>query len=167
MKVKLTILIFLIGSVTSICGQTVSKNELREILQETLTKSREFVPNATNSWFYDNSENDYGTRDTLILNTARSYKRDYCQTIDWTFYEWNKFRLEVADYCNEPPTKLASKDEDYFQLLIKEIDGEINLLVQNQNGIQDKFEIIEFKENLAAESGSSQFDYTLKLKRIK
>ncbi|WP_156879235.1 hypothetical protein [Salinimicrobium xinjiangense] len=166
MQIKLTIIIFLF-SCTSTFGQEISKNELKKVLEETLSKSRDFVPNATNSWFYDNSENDYKTRDTLILNTARSHKRDYCQTIDWTFYKWNKFRLEVADYCNEPPTKLASKDEDNFQLLIKEMDGKINLLVQNQNGIQDKFEVVEFKKNSAAESDNSQFDYTLKLKRIK
>ncbi|PKD17283.1 hypothetical protein APR41_18595 [Salegentibacter salinarum] len=162
MKVQLVIAVFLFGCLTSIFGQTISKNELKEILQETLIKSRDFVPNATNSWIYDNSEKDYETKDTLILNTARSLKRDYCQTINWTFYKWNKFQLEVADYCNEPPTKLASKDKDYFQLLIKETDGKIHLMFQNQNNIQDKFEIIELVENLPLENDSSQFAYTLK-----
>ncbi len=166
MKIKL-ITITLIFTSVSIFGQSVSKSELQNMLKETLTKSRNYVSDATNSWFYDNSSNDYKTQDTLTFYTARSYKRDYCKIINWTFYKWNNFRLEFADYCNEPPTKLASNDNDYYEFLIEETDENIFVSLKNINGIQDKFEIIELTENEPIDSGNDQFDYTIKLKRIK
>jgi hypothetical protein len=166
MKIKL-ITITLIFTSISIFGQSVSKSELKSILKETLAKSRNYVPDATNSWFYDNSANDYETQDTLTFNTARSYKRDYCKIINWTFYKWNNFRLEFADYCSEPPTKLASKNNDYYEFLIEENEENIFVLLKNINGIQEKLEIIELTENEPIDIGSDQFDYSIKLKRIK
>ncbi|RAJ17364.1 hypothetical protein LX77_03886 [Gelidibacter algens] len=167
MKRKLIALILLFGCSSSIFGQAISKNELNTVLKETLAKSRNFVSDATNSWYYDNSENDYDRKDTITLKTARSFKRDYCNIINWTFYEWNHFRLEVADYCNEPPTKLASKNEDYFELLIDETDDKTILLLKNINGVQDQFEIVESLKNTPIDNGNDQFNYTIKLRRIK
>ncbi|MEM6685193.1 MAG: hypothetical protein AAF617_05300 [Bacteroidota bacterium] len=139
---------------------------MKKILNETLAKSRNYVSNATNSWFYDNTENNYKTQDTLVFNTARSFKREYCKIINWTFYEWNKFRLEFADYCNEPPKKLVSKNEDYYGFIITESDGNTYISLKNTNGIQEKFKILELSKNKPIESGNDQFDYTIKLQRI-
>ena len=166
MKIKLITIILIFTTISSF-GQSVSKSELEKILKETLAKSRNYVSDATNSWFYDNTENDYQTQDTLIFNTARSFKRDYCKIINWTFYDWNNFRLEFADYCNEPPTKLASNDNDYYEFIIEETDENIFVILKNINGIQNKFKIIELTENETIDSGNDQFDYTIKMKRIK
>lgn len=166
MKIKLTT-ITLIFTCISIFGQSVSKNELQNMLKETLTKSQNYVSDATNSWFYDNSSNDYETQDILTFNTARSYKRDYCKIINWTFYKWNNFLLEFADYCNEPPTKLVSNDNDYYEFIIEETDENIFVLLKNINGIQDKFKIVELTENSTVDNANEQFNYTIKLKRIK
>ncbi len=166
MKIKL-ITIILIFTTASSFGQSVSKSELKKMLRETLAKSRNYVSDANNSWFYDNTENDYETQDTLTFNTARSFKRDYCKIINWTFYEWNKFRLEFADYCNEPPMKLASKNKDYYEFIITESDENIFVSLKNINGIQEKFKMVELKKNEPIDSGNDQFDYTIKLIRIK
>ena len=166
MKIKLITVTLIFTSLSSF-GQSVSKSELKKMLKETLAKSRNYVSDATNSWFYDNTKNDYEKRDTLTLNTARNYKRDYCKIINWTFYEWNKFRLEFADYCNEPPTKLASKNEDYYEFIITESDENIFVSLKNLNGIQEKFKIVELKKNEPIDSGYDQFDYTIKLIRTK
>ena len=166
MKIKLITIILIFTSLSSF-GQSVSKSELKKMLKETLAKSRNNVSEATNSWFYDNTKNDYEKRDTLTFNTARSFKRDYCKIINWTFYEWNKFRLEFADYCNEPPTKLASKNEDYCEFIIIKSDKNIFVSLKNINGIQEKFKIFELKKNEPISSGNDQFDYTIKLIRIK
>ncbi len=107
MKIKLISVILIFTSILSF-GQSVSKSELKKMLKETLVKSRNYVSDATNSWYYDNTENDYETQDILTFNTARSFKRDYCKIINWTFYEWNKFRLEFADYCNVQKTAIVS-----------------------------------------------------------
>lgn len=166
MKIKLITIILIFTSLSS-SGQSVSKSELKKMLKETLSKSRNNVSDATNSWFYDNTKNDYEKRDTLTFNTARSLKRDYCKIINWTFYKWNKFRLEFADYCNEPPKKLASKNEDYYEFIIIEFDEDIFVSLKNIDGIQEEFKIFELKKNEPISSGSDQFDYTIKLIRIK
>jgi len=165
-KIKLITVILIITS-ASLYGQSVSKSELKKTLKETLVKSRNYVSDATNSWFYDNTKNDYETQDTLTFNTARSFKRDYCKIVNWTFYEWNKFRLEFADYCSEPPTKLASKNEDYYDFIIEESNENIFVSLKNLNGIQEKFQIVELTKNMPIDSGNDQFDYTIKIKRIK
>jgi len=165
MKIKLITIILIFTSISSF-GQSVSKCELKKMLKETLVKSRNYVSDATNSWFYDNTENDYETQATLTFNTARSFKRDYCKIINWTFYEWNKFRLEFTDYCNEPPTKLASKNDHYYEFVITESDENIFVSLKNINGIQEKFKIVELTKNVPIDSGNDQFDYTIKLKRI-
>ena len=103
----------------------------------------------------------------MTLHTARSYKRDYCKIVDWTFSEWNNFRLEFADYCNEPPTKLVPKDKDYYEFLIEETADKTFISLKNINGIQDKFEIIELTEIKPIDNGNEQFNYSIELKRIK
>ncbi len=66
MKIKLITIILIFTTISSF-GQSVSKSELKKMLKETLAKSRNYVSDATNSWFYDNTENDYETQATLTL----------------------------------------------------------------------------------------------------
>ncbi len=166
MKTKLITITLILTSI-SLLGQSVSKSELKNILKETLTKSRDYVSGATNSWFYNNSQNDYKIQDTLTFSIARNYKINYCKIVNWTFSKWNSFRLEFADYCEEPPIKSASNDNDYYEFIIEENDDIVFVLLKNVNGIQDKFKVIELTENELIDSGNYQFDYTIKLKRIK
>ena len=63
--------------------------------------------------------------------------------------------------------KFDSKNEDYFELLINETDEKTFISLKNINGIQEKFEIIELIKNVPIETGNDQFDYTMKLSRIK
>ncbi|PZR21169.1 MAG: hypothetical protein DI539_08720 [Flavobacterium psychrophilum] len=93
-----------------------SKNDLESVLHETLAKARNAVPTAENSWSYNNTNQDYFRKDTIILNTARSYKRNYCKEIRWSFYQNQKLILENTPECTEPPTMLKPKKEDYLTL---------------------------------------------------
>lgn len=166
---KTFIVILLIGfSSCQINAQIlISKDSLKLVFKETLKKSRNAVPTANNVWVYDNSNNDYFEQDTITLNTARSYKRDYFKTINWSFYDENKFILENANSCNEPPIKNISKEEDYFKLKIKNTKDSLFLKLYNSKGLFETFNIIYFKRNEPISVGEEQFDYTMKLKRIK
>ncbi len=144
----------------------ITQKEMLSVLKETLAKSRNFVPEATNTWLFDNSNNDYFKKDTIVLNSARCNKKDYCNSINWSFYENEKFILEKADYCNEPPIKVASKEEDFMDIKIKELDDIIYLCLYNINGLFETYEVLSLKANETSDEECS-FDYTLKLLRIR
>lgn len=145
----------------------LTKDSLDFVFKETLVKSRNAVSDATNSWRYDNSNEDYFKKDTIILNTARSYKMDYCNGINWSFYKEKYFILEFTQHCNEPPTKLKSKEEDYMRLEIMQRERKIYLRLLNKNGLADEFELLDLKRNNPLSDGESTFDYTIVLLRHK
>ena len=80
-------------------SQAPSKNHVQEVLEETLAKSRNAVSDATNEWRYDNGKNDYFTKDTIVLNSARSYRKSFCKAIYWSFYEPNKCIITTRKEC--------------------------------------------------------------------
>lgn len=145
----------------------MTKDSLDFVFKETLAKSRNAVSDATNNWRYDNSKDDYFKQDTIILNTARSYTMNYCNGINWSFYKEKRFILEFTQYCNEPPTKLRSKKEDYMRLKIKQRRNKFYLRLLNKDGLSDEFEILDLKRNAPLSDGESGFDYTVVLLRHK
>jgi hypothetical protein len=145
----------------------VPKDSLDFIFKETLQKARNAVSDATNNWRYDNSKDDYFKKDTLIFNTARSYRMNYCNGVNWSFYKEKQFVLEFAHYCNEPPTKLISKKEDYMRLEVKHLNGKSYLRLLNANGLFERFEVLELMRNMPLSEQESAFDYTLVLVRLK
>ncbi|WP_299246783.1 hypothetical protein [uncultured Aquimarina sp.] len=164
---RLLILILLLSVFGGINAQDqITRKEILSVLKETLAKSRNFDSEATNEWFFDNTNNDYLKKDTIVLNSARSFKRDYCNIINWSFYKNDKFKLEKADYCNEPPTKLVSKDEDFMNIKIKKLNDVIFLNLFNVNGLVETYQILSLKSNKTSDE-ENNFDYTLKLLRIK
>ena len=92
MKIVLKMLCLWLYSNTIVYAQgQITKKELLLVFKETLTKSRNFVPETTNKWIFDNSKNDYFKKDTIILNSARIYNIEYCKVINWSFYAENKY----------------------------------------------------------------------------
>lgn len=144
----------------------ITPKEMLSVFKETLAKSRNFAPEATNKWSFDNSNNDYFKKDTIVLNSARCSDSDYCKSIQWSFYENEKFILEKIIECDEPPTKVASKNEDFMDLKIKEQDGMTYLCLYNNNGLFETFEVVSLKANKGTDEECT-FDYTLKLLRIR
>lgn len=144
----------------------ITPKEMLSVFKETLAKSRNFVPEATNIWSFNNSNNDYFKKDTIVLNSARCSSRGYCKSIQWSFYENEKIILEKIVNCDDPPAKVASKEEDYMDLKIKEQDGMTYLCLYNSSGLFETFEVISLKANNTTDEECT-FDYTLKLLRIR
>ncbi|TPN87103.1 hypothetical protein [Aquimarina algicola] len=144
----------------------ITSKEMQFVFKETLAKSLNFVPEATNIWSFDNSNNDYFKKDTIILNSARCGFGYNCHRIQWSFYENERFILEKIVECDEPPTKVASKEEDFMDLKIKEQDGMTYLCLHNNNGIFETFEVLSLKANNTTDEECT-FNYTLKLLRIR
>jgi hypothetical protein len=145
----------------------ITKTDFEIVLQETLKKSRNAVADAKNSWRYDNTNQDYFTNDSIIINTARSYRKDYCKEIRWSFYENQKFILENTPECTEPPSMLRPNEKDYKELKCVEKNDDLYLIVSNSKGIDDKFKVLEFRRNKPLTIEESAFDYTIILLRTK
>lgn len=167
MKSKLIIFFTFISFLYSSAQTALTKNEFESILEETLKKSRNAVSSAENNWRYDNTNEDYFKKDTIVLNTARSYRVNYCKEIRWSFYENQKFILENTPECTEPPTMLEPKEEDFITLECIEKNGNLYILLKNFKGICETFKVLELYRNKPIEDGESAFDYTLKLTRKK
>lgn len=167
MKVTVLILVSCLVFSGSIAQHLLDKNSIRLIFKETLGKVRNAVDNASNDWRYDNSKSDYFTNDTIVLNTARSYRMEYCEGVNWSFYKEQKFILEFTHYCHEPPLKDKSHKKDYMRMRIKESNDKIYLKLINQGGLFDSFEILAVKKNDPIDDYEVKFDYSIVLLRHK
>lgn len=167
MKLLCILFITIISTTQSIAQNQVSKDEFVSVLQETLTKARNAVPTAENSWSYDNTNQDYFKKDTITLNTARVYKRNYCKEIRWSFNENQKLVLQNTPECTEPPTMLKPKKEDYLTLECIKKNDKLYLILKNHKGVREIFRVLELIKNKPIILGDSAFDYTLKLIREK
>ena len=146
---------------------SISKNDILLSLKESLEKSRNAVSDARCNWRFNNTNDDYFKKDTIILNLARSYRTDYCKEIRWSFYENTKFVLENTPECTEPPTMLKPKKEDYLELILEEKNESLYLILKNSKNIVDKFRVVQFRRNIPLSDEESAFDYTIVLMRNK
>lgn len=159
------LLLFTVIPYFLIAQSQLSKNEFELVLQETLMKARNTVSTAENNWSYNNTNEDYFIKDTITLNTARSYRRNYCKEIRWSFYENQKLILENTPKCTEPPTMLEPKKNDYLTLNCIEKNDNLYLILKNSKGVREKFRVLELLKNKPIVIQESAFDYTLKLVR--
>ncbi|NQX77103.1 MAG: hypothetical protein HRT75_05155 [Gilvibacter sp.] len=150
----------------SLFAQDLRKSYVQSVLEETLRKSRNPVSNATNEWRYDNTHDDYFTKDTIVLNSARTYRQSYCKTIYWSFYEANKCIINTVPECTEPPTGLIPKEEDYVSVHLIENEQGTFIHLINTKGIRARFRILALNRNEPIDNGLSQFDYDLVLLRM-
>lgn len=167
MKETIIFILLCLTTKLSISQTAVSKDSLDTIFKETLQKARNAVSDATNNWRYDNSKDDYFKKDTLTFNTARAYRMNYCNGVNWSFNKEKQFILEFAQYCNEPPTKRISKREDYMRLEIERRSNKSYLNIKNANGLFETFEVLELTRNQPLSEGENAFDYTMVLVRLK
>jgi hypothetical protein len=166
MKQRLIIIFVLFYQFNLTAQSEINKSNLDAIFIETLEKSRNAVKTASNEWRYDNSNDDYFIKDTITLNTARSYRKNYCKEINWSFYREKDFVINRITECTEPPTKLISKKKDTISLSIEELDNRVLFDLYNFEGRIERFEVIELTKNQPIFNEANQFDYTVKLVRV-
>ena len=144
-----------------------SLDSVKAVFAETLKKSRNAVDDATNSWRYDDTNNDYFIKDTIILNSARTYKTSYCNGVEWKFNKEDQFVLLFTRRCNEPPLALASRKEDYFRMVIVERNDGCYLKLFYRKRLKETFKVLNLKRNPPLSFGADAFDYTMILIRQK
>lgn len=122
----------------------ISKPNIYNIFQETVEQDKDF---PTTLWFSDNTNDKYFKSDTIKLIHANSYKRDYCNIINWTFQKKDEMIRTFADYCEEPPTAKVTTENDYFEVRISEKKSNTFLELYNKKRLVEKFKIESLVKN--------------------
>ncbi|MEZ4817560.1 MAG: hypothetical protein R2776_06280 [Flavobacteriaceae bacterium] len=167
MKTYLSISLFIIFIVSASSQNLTKKSEVEKIFKETLLKSRDYVKTATNEWRYDNTKEDYFINDTIILNSARSYRQSNCKEVSWSFFDLSKLTIDIIPECTEPPTKLTGNKNEYLEIDLRQENSRTLIYLFSEEFIEDKFEVLSLVENEPIDNELNSFDYTLKLLRIK
>ena len=151
----------------STAQMSLSLDTVKAVFAETLRKSRDVVDDAPNSWRYDDSNNDYFRKDTLVLNSARSYRTNYCNGVEWSFYKEDRFVVLFTRLSNEPSLRLATKKEDFFKMVIFQKNDGCYFKLYNRRRLKETFKLLGLRRNPPLSLGESVFDYTMVLVRQK
>lgn len=145
---------------------TLSKNQIQKIFKSTIKQNaRSAISVGSNAWFTDNTNNKYFDEKIIEFKNGRSFKRDYCKIINWTFYKKDSFVIGDANYCSEPPVQKVTKPENYINLKFEKKKAELFLYLFNNNKLIDKFLIISL-EKVKSQYNKSEFDLIIKLERV-
>jgi hypothetical protein len=160
-------LILLLFAVKLHSQEMLSKDKLLKSFKETIVQpTNGKIETGSNPWFTDNTNEIYYKNDTIILNNARSYKRDFCKIINWNFYKKNAFIIGDADYCSEPPLQRATKQKDFINLNVYYFNNDLLIDLLNNNKRIDKFKVISL-EKKNSEYDKNVFVFSLKIVRLK
>ena len=123
----------------------INKENIYKIFQITINQDNKYF--QTIPWFTDNTNDKYFESDTIQFIHAKSYKRNYCNLIHWTFQKKDKMIRNFADYCKEPPVADITKENDYFDIRISETESKTILELYNKKKLIEKFKIESFVKN--------------------
>ncbi len=138
------ILLFLLLSFVKTFGQNQYKAELNKLFSESIQKEN-LTENYIHPWRSNNTNNQYYNSDTIKVFQfkTRSYRMDFCETIEWNFSAENELVLTRNHFCEEPPTRDISKLTDSLKLKLIE-----NKIEFNHNGkLIDEFELLGINKN--------------------
>ena len=167
LKQQIVFLLFLIFQVSYSQEIKISKNSLSKVFEQTIIQTKKgIIQTDSIPWFTDNSNDVYFKNDTITFVNAKTFKRDFCKIINWTFYKKDSFVIGNADYCNEPPSKRAIKSTDWINLKNYNYENDLILELYNQNKLIEKFKVLSIQKNQSIYN-ADQTDYVLKLLRIK
>ncbi|MHC0440497.1 hypothetical protein [Flavobacterium sp. 3-210] len=145
--------------------KNVSKNELLQAFKQTIVQTRKTIDTDSNPWFTDNTNGNYYKNDTISFKNAKSFKRNYCKIINWTFYKKDAFVIGDADYCNEPLTRKVTKPENWINLRCYNSGDDLIIELYTANKLLEKFKVISLQKN-QSEYNKNEEDYFLKLVRL-
>jgi hypothetical protein len=145
---KYSLLIILIGFNSIAQKNYTSKSLLSKTFKNSVDQiDNKRVSTYSNPWISNNMDSIYYKKDTIIFKNEKSYNRDFCKTINWSFYKKNAFVLSDADFCNEPPTMKVVKDENWFTVKIIEDQNVLYLKLYNRNKLIEKFKVLSLNCN--------------------
>lgn|GEM_PF-1612500 len=143
------ILIFLLVSFSAFSqNNEFSKSDLKRLFKKSiLQNSKKSISTYSNPWVSDNTDSLYYKSDTIKLYgfKTKPYLADFCESVNWSFYEKSKFFLAKAHFCKEPPTVTANAE--HFNIKFLKTKTEFIIELYKLNILTDKFKVLEIINN--------------------
>jgi hypothetical protein len=123
------LIVFLAFFATVNCyGQTkgYSENEIYSLFKKSISQTdKGKIEIPSNPWVICNQDSSFYRKDTIRVCSNSYYRNSLncCQYIAWTFYDKDKFISTNLELCKEPTTASATKEKDYFKILIVSADN--------------------------------------------
>jgi len=145
----MTRLILLLAIFTSVnsYGQTksYSENDIYSLFKKSISQTEKGkIEIPSNPWLICNQDSSFFSNDTIRVCSNSYYRNSLncCQYIAWTFYEKDKFISTNLELCKEPTTASATKDKDYFKILVVSADNYLIISTFNNDQLKDSFKLL-------------------------
>lgn len=128
-------------------GQTTeySENEIYTLFKQSISqieKGKIEIP--SNPWLICNQDSSFYLKDTIKVCSNSYYRNSLncCQYMAWTFYDKDKFISTNLELCKEPTTASATRDKDYFKILIASADNYLIISTFNNDQLKESFKLL-------------------------
>ena len=143
---RLILLIAILNSINSY-GQTksYSENEIYALFKNSISQTEKGkIEVPSNPWLICNQDSSFFRKDTIRVCSNSYYRNSLncCQYIAWTFYDKDKFISTNLELCKEPTTASATKDKDYFKILVVPADNYLIISTFNNDQLKDSFKLL-------------------------
>lgn len=143
---RLILLIAILNSINSY-GQTksYSENEIYALFKNSISQTEKGkIEVPSNPWLICNQDSSFFRKDTIRVCSNSYYRNSLncCQYIAWTFYDKDKFISTNLELCKEPTTASATKDKDYFKILVVSADNYLIISTFNNDQLKDSFKLL-------------------------
>ena len=122
---------------------------MKKILRKSIEQdSRRSISTLSNPWVIDNTDSLFFKTDTVKLtNVKAQYKYDFCEKINWSFYEKDKFYQVESQTCREPSSAKVSDENSRHWITIKKTELGLILNTYNLNVLIDQFLVLSINQN--------------------
>ncbi|WP_433765855.1 hypothetical protein [Flavobacterium ginsenosidimutans] len=130
----------------------ISKSEVQKIIKDSQAAKKDgsiSLP-SIKSWKFNNVDSLYFKSDTLIaIQNKTNTQNDFCEFIDWTFYQKKAFILGRCSFCKEPPSRMVTKyPKDYFSIAIYEVENKTMIdILRYDKMIVESFNVIKIESD--------------------
>ena len=98
--------------------------------------------------YYGNKNEDYHSKDTLVLSNNTSFFNDFKAFITWSFLSKKTLGISSMHYVEGTHGMIAAKvleEKNIYQYKIKKIKNESFLIFYQNRKLVEKFKIIDFE----------------------
>ncbi|WP_348723580.1 hypothetical protein [Tenacibaculum sp. 190524A05c] len=126
------------------------KDALKKLFRESIKQdSSGSISTLSNPWIIDNTDNLFFKTDTVKLINIKdvTYKYEFCNFINWSFFKKDKFFQVESQTCTEPSSVKVSDEYSLHWVTIKQTELGLILNTYKSNGLKDRFLVLSINRN--------------------
>lgn len=125
-------------------NQEVRKSELNKLFRKSISQdSKRVIQTVSNPWISDNTDGLFFKADTIrLINVKKQYIKTFCETINWSFYDADRFYQIESQTCNEPSSTKVSDENNDRRMTVEKTDKGVVLITYNLSGLIERFLVL-------------------------